>query len=79
MSRKGNCLDNSQWKTFLVKQEMYHGEALCSFEELKSKIERYIDYYNKKVEAIVIEMKDFFYRNKIVNTQRRDVMLVKKP
>lgn len=50
MSRKGNCLDNSPMENFfgLLKQEMYHGEALCSFEELKSKIERYIDYYNKK-------------------------------
>ncbi|MBL5812690.1 IS3 family transposase, partial [Bacillus sporothermodurans] len=42
MSRKGNCLDNSPMENFfgLLKQEMYHGEALCSFEELKSKIER---------------------------------------
>ncbi|MBL5766790.1 IS3 family transposase, partial [Bacillus sporothermodurans] len=50
MSRKGNCLDNSPMENFfgLLKQEMYHGEALCSFEELKSKIERYIDYYNNK-------------------------------
>lgn len=50
MSRKGNCLDNSPMENFfgLLKQEMYHGEALCSFEELKDKIERYIDYYNNK-------------------------------
>ncbi|WP_197046685.1 IS3 family transposase [Oceanobacillus salinisoli] len=27
----------------LLKQEMYHRETLCSFEELKSKIERHID------------------------------------
>lgn len=27
---------------------MYYGEALCSFEELKKKIEEYINYYNNK-------------------------------
>lgn len=50
MSRKGNCLDNSPMENFfgLLKQEMYYGEALCSFEELKDKIENYIDYYNNK-------------------------------
>jgi putative transposase len=50
MSRKGNCLDNSPMENFfgLLKQEMYHGEALCTFEELKNKIERYIGYYNNK-------------------------------
>jgi putative transposase len=50
MSRKGNCLDNSPMENFfgLLKQEMYYGEPLCSFEELKKKIEEYIDYYNNK-------------------------------
>ena len=50
MSRKGNCLDNSPMENFfgILKQEMYHGEALCSFEELRAKIDRYIDYYNNK-------------------------------
>lgn len=42
--------DNSPIENFfgLLKQEMYYGEALCSYEELKSKIERYINYYNNK-------------------------------
>lgn len=50
MSRKGNCLDNSPMENYfgLMKQEMYYGEALCSYEELKQKIERYIKYYNNK-------------------------------
>ncbi len=50
MSRKGNCIDNSPMENFfgLLKQEMYYGEELCSFEELKKKIEEYIDYYNNK-------------------------------
>jgi transposase InsO family protein len=30
----------------LMKQEMYYGEALRSFAELKKRIEEYIDYYN---------------------------------
>lgn len=32
----------------LLKQEMYYGETLCSFEELKKRIEEYINYYNNK-------------------------------
>jgi putative transposase len=32
----------------LLKQEMYYGEALCSFGELKNRIDEYIDYYNNK-------------------------------
>lgn len=50
MSRKGNCIDNSPMENFfgLMKQEMYYGEELCSFEELKRKIEEYIYYYNNK-------------------------------
>ncbi|WP_246367329.1 IS3 family transposase, partial [Paraliobacillus salinarum] len=50
MSRKGNCLDNSPMENFfgLLKQEMYYGEALCSFEELKNKIKEHINYYNNK-------------------------------
>lgn len=50
MSRKGNCLDNSPMENFfgLLKQEMYYGEELVSYEELKVKIENYIHYYNTK-------------------------------
>ncbi|WP_096200976.1 IS3 family transposase [Bacillus sp. FJAT-45350] len=50
MSRKGNCLDNSPMESFfgLLKQEMYYGEAKCSYEDLKKRIEDYIFYYNTK-------------------------------
>jgi transposase InsO family protein len=50
MSRKGNCLDNSPMENFfgLMKQEMYYGEELCSYEELKNRIVDYIHYYNNK-------------------------------
>jgi len=50
MSRKGNCFDNSPMENFfgILKQEMYYGEVYCSFEELKTAIEKYIKYYNEK-------------------------------
>ncbi len=50
MSRKGNCLDNSVMENFfgILKQEMYYGNTFYSFEELKTKIESYIYYYNNK-------------------------------
>lgn len=50
MSRKGNCLDNSPMENFfgLLKQEIFHGEIYRSFDELKMKIDHYIDYYNNK-------------------------------
>ena len=50
MSRKGNCLDNSVMENFfgLIKQEIYYGVMYYSFDELKLKIERYINYYNEQ-------------------------------
>lgn len=50
MSRKGNCLDNSPMENFfgLLKQEMYYGVPLRTYEELKRDIESYIHYYNHK-------------------------------
>ncbi len=49
MSRKGNCYDNSVMENFfgLLKQEIYYGVTYCSFESLKSAIEKYIRYYNE--------------------------------
>lgn len=48
MSRKATCADNAAMENFfgLLKQEMYYGEELVSYEALKEKIEKYIDYYN---------------------------------
>uniref|UniRef100_UPI0003629464 IS3 family transposase n=1 Tax=Paenisporosarcina sp. TG-14 TaxID=1231057 RepID=UPI0003629464 len=48
MSRKATCADNATMENFfgLLKQEMYYGEELMSYEELKKKIEGYIHYYN---------------------------------
>lgn len=50
MSRKGNCYDNSIMENFfgVMKQEMYYGSVYYSYEELKSEIEKYIDYYNNQ-------------------------------
>lgn len=48
MSRKATCADNAAMENFfgLLKQEMYFGEALVPYEELKLNIERYVHYYN---------------------------------
>lgn len=50
MSRKGSCADNAAMENFfgLLKQEMYYGEALVAYEELKKRIERYVHYYNNE-------------------------------
>ncbi|PID23187.1 hypothetical protein CSV61_01665 [Sporosarcina sp. P3] len=50
MSRKGNCIDNSPMENFfgLMKQEMYYGEPLRTYEELEQAIKTYIHYYNHK-------------------------------
>lgn len=48
MSRKATCADNAVIENFfgILKQEIYYGEELLSYQELKQKIEKYIDYYN---------------------------------
>lgn len=50
MSRKATCADNAAMENFfgLLKQEMYYGEELISYEELHTRIECYIDYYNNE-------------------------------
>ncbi len=48
MSRKATCADNAPMENFfgILKQEMYYGEKLVRYEELKSRIEEYIYWYN---------------------------------
>ena len=48
MSRKATCADNAVMENFfgILKQEIYYGEKLLPYYELKQKIEEYIDYYN---------------------------------
>ena len=50
MSRKGNCLDNSPMENFfgILKQEMYYGEPLMSYDQLEQKINEYINQYNNQ-------------------------------
>ncbi|GAA6408750.1 hypothetical protein K040078D81_28670 [Blautia hominis] len=52
MSCKGNCYDYSVMENFfgLLKQEIYYGVVYYSYEELKSAIERYIKYYNDRMD-----------------------------
>lgn len=49
MSRKATCADNAVMENFfgILKQEMYYGEALVSYETLKSTVSEYIDWYNQ--------------------------------
>ena len=48
MSRKATCADNASMENFfgILKQEMYYGEKLVGYEELKRRIEEYIYWYN---------------------------------
>ena len=50
MSRKGNCLDNAIIESFfgVLKKEMFIGHELDfdNYDQLKTAIEEYIDYYN---------------------------------
>lgn len=50
MSRKATCADNASMENFfgILKQEMYYGEKLVSYEELKIRIEEYIYWYNNE-------------------------------
>jgi len=52
MSRKGNCIDNCVMETFFaaIKREMLYGHEseFRTFEELRSAIAEYIDYYNNR-------------------------------
>lgn len=50
MSRKATCADNAAIENFfgIFKQEMYYGEPLLSYRELKQKIEENIYYYNNE-------------------------------
>jgi len=48
MSRKGNCHDNAAMESFfgVLKTELFYLEKFTSFEQLKSALAKYIDYYN---------------------------------
>lgn len=50
MSRKAACADNASMENFfgILKQEMYYGEKLVSYEELKRRIVEYIYWYNNE-------------------------------
>lgn len=50
MSRKATCADNASMENFfgILKQEMYYGEKLMTYGELKQEIEEYIAYYNNE-------------------------------
>jgi putative transposase len=65
MSRKATCADNAAMENFfgILKQEMYYGEDLVSYEELKRKLQVYVDYYNHgRVKAKLAGLSPIQYR-----------------
>lgn len=47
----------------LLKREMYYGTELLSYEALKKKIEKYIDYYNnERIKQKLVSMSPVKYR-----------------
>ena len=65
MSRKATCADNAVMENFfgILKQEIYYGEELLSYHDLKQKIGKYIDYYNisyRYVSKVVERVKERF-------------------
>lgn len=65
MSRKATCADNAAMENFfgLLKQEMYYGEEIVSYEVLKKKIEKYIHYYNnERIKQKLAGMSPIHYR-----------------
>ena len=65
MSRKATCADNAAMENFfgLLKQEMYYGEEMISYEALQKKMEKYIDYYNNdRIKQKLADMSPVKYR-----------------
>ncbi|WP_277678419.1 IS3 family transposase [Gracilibacillus dipsosauri] len=66
MSRKATCADNASMENFfgILKQEMYYGEKLVSYEGLKQHIIKYIYWYNHvRSKAKLTGMSPVQYRN----------------
>ena len=71
MSRKATCADNAVMENFfgILKQEIYYGEELLSYHELKQKIEKYIDYYNNdRIKAKLAGLSPIQYRTQTSQT-----------
>jgi putative transposase len=50
MSRKGNCLDNAAMESFFgtLKSEFFHLNKFADIENLRTRLRRYIRYYNNE-------------------------------
>lgn len=50
MSRKGNCLDNAVIENFfgLLKSELLYLQEFDSFDQFRTELEDYLDYYNNR-------------------------------
>ncbi|SFJ82613.1 Integrase core domain-containing protein [Halobacillus dabanensis] len=63
--QESECADNAAMENFfgILKQEMYYGEELVSYEELKRKLEAYMDYYNhERIKAELAGLSPIQYR-----------------
>lgn len=72
MSRKGNCIDNAPTESFFghFKDDVDY-QTCKTFEELKTKTEEYINYYNNERQQWNLKkMTPVQYRNHLLSTQR---------
>ena len=72
MSRKGNCIDNAPTESFFghFKDDVDYHDCK-TFEELKEKIGKYIEYYNhERQQWNLKKMTPVEYRNHLMATQR---------
>lgn len=53
MRRKATCLDNAMAESIfhIVKVGMVHNNHYQSYDELKSAVTDYVDYYNKRIKT----------------------------
>ena len=70
MSRVGKCIDNGPMEAFwgILKSEMFYGIKFDSLDDLQSKIEEYIYYYNnERLQSKLKGMTPIEYRNHSYN------------
>ena len=70
MSRVGKCIDNGPMEAFwgTLKSEMFYGIKFDSLDDLQSKIEEYIYYYNnERLQSKLKGMTPIEYRNHSYN------------
>ncbi len=69
MSRRGNCLDNSQTENFFgrMKVEMFNNRTFESLEHLEDEIHKYLKYYNEERIVTKLKTNPLTYRARFYN------------